>query len=143
MIILTCGTFDLFHIGHLRYFQTIKNKDDTLIVLIHSDKFVKSYKRLPIINENERFEIINSLKIVDNVFIDNNDHVTYEIMKKYKIDMVFHTHPEEQHQSYVEMYQIPIKLGKFTRMEYTSTISTTDIIERVTKRIFSNNKPNQ
>jgi phosphoethanolamine N-methyltransferase len=129
MIILTCGVFDLFHIGHLIYFQKIKNKDDTLIVLVNSDKFANSYKRTPIINENERFEIINSLKIVDFAFIDDNDHLTEEIMKKYNIDIVIQASGENAWNYY---YNLPIKQNKMKFIQYNdNNNSTTKIINKI------------
>ena len=129
MRVLTTGVFDLFHLGHLIYLQKIKNKDDTLIILIHSDKFVNSYKRIPIINENERLEIINSLKIVDYAFINNDDHITEEIMKKYKIDIVIQASNENEWNYY---YNIPIKQNKMKYVQYNdNNNSTTKIINKI------------
>ena len=48
--------------------------------------------------------------------------------------MVFHGHSLEEENEYKKMYEIPYKLGKFERTKYTTGISTTDIINRITKR---------
>jgi len=71
-IVLTSGTFDLFHVGHLDYLQTVKTYGDIIIVILSGDKRVIARKGLsrPIIPESERAEIIDALKVVDFVFID-------------------------------------------------------------------------
>ena len=45
MNILTCGVFDLIHSGHIKFLNKIKPKNGKLIVLIHSNRFVASYKK--------------------------------------------------------------------------------------------------
>ena len=61
--------FDLFHRGHLESLKQAKNifEDCFLLVGVISDEVAKSYKREPIINEDDRIEIIRSLDIVDKV----------------------------------------------------------------------------
>lgn len=71
-LVLTSGTFDLFHVGHLDYLENVKKYGDVLIVMLSSDKRVKARKdtNRPIINEKERARLLDGLKIVDYVFID-------------------------------------------------------------------------
>ena len=67
-VILTAGTFDLFHTGHIRILKKAKSKGDMLIVAVSSDELVKSYKgTCPILNYGQRKEIISELKCVDKV----------------------------------------------------------------------------
>lgn len=66
----TQGTFDMFHIGHLNLLRNAKFLCDRLIVGVNSDDLVQQYKKkVPIINENERAEIVKALRCVDEVFI--------------------------------------------------------------------------
>ena len=58
---------DLFHYGHVNFLKRCKQLGDYLIVGIHSDSDVESYKRTPIINYQNRFDILKELKIVDQV----------------------------------------------------------------------------
>ena len=70
MIVITFGTFDLFHIGHLNMINRCKKYGDKLIVGISTDKLNYSKKnRYPIINEKNRMEIVKNLKAVDEVFL--------------------------------------------------------------------------
>lgn len=66
----TQGVYDMFHIGHLRLINRAKELCDILIVGVNSDKLVESYKhKTPIINQNDRAEIIRNLKSVDDIII--------------------------------------------------------------------------
>ena len=70
-IVLANGCFDFFHVGHVRYLAGAKNLGDCLIVAVNSDAQVKKLKgeNRPLINENERAEIISALRFVDYVTI--------------------------------------------------------------------------
>ena len=76
MIIITFGTFDLLHVGHVNLLEKCKkfnNLDNKLIVGISSDNFsYKKKKRYPIYNQNQRKKILESLKFVDKVFIEES-----------------------------------------------------------------------
>jgi len=64
----TTGVYDMFHIGHLHLLKKAKNHCEYLIVGISTDELVSSYKnKTPIIPFQDRLEIIESLKFVDEV----------------------------------------------------------------------------
>lgn len=85
----TQGVFDMFHIGHLRLINGAAEKCEKLIVGVNSDALVIDYKKkVPVIHEAERKEIVSNLKSVDFCEIVNTlDKV--ELYKKYKFDAVF------------------------------------------------------
>jgi D-glycero-beta-D-manno-heptose 1-phosphate adenylyltransferase len=70
-IILTNGCFDLIHAGHIRYLNGAKDLGGFLVVGLNSDRQVEHLKGSgrPYISENERAEIIASLRCVDVVTI--------------------------------------------------------------------------
>lgn len=74
-IVFTNGCFDLLHIGHVRYLEQAKSLGDILIVGINSDTSVRELKgpSRPIQNENDRAEILASLKAVDHTVIFNEE----------------------------------------------------------------------
>lgn len=86
-IALANGCFDLFHVGHIRYLAGAKELADFLIVGINSDDQVKKLKgeNRPFMPENERAEIISSLRFVDFVTIFNEPTVT-ELLRAVKPD---------------------------------------------------------
>ncbi|MDO4317103.1 MAG: adenylyltransferase/cytidyltransferase family protein [Lachnospiraceae bacterium] len=66
----TQGVYDMFHIGHLNILNRAKEMCDYLVVGINSDVLVQSYKsKTPIINENDRMEIVRNIKAVDEVVL--------------------------------------------------------------------------
>lgn len=68
-VVVTNGCFDILHVGHIRYLQKTKSFADYLIVLLNSDKSVRSIKgpTRPINNEQDRAEVLNALSCVDYV----------------------------------------------------------------------------
>jgi D-beta-D-heptose 7-phosphate kinase/D-beta-D-heptose 1-phosphate adenosyltransferase len=66
-VVLTNGCFDLLHPGHVRYLQQARTLGDVLIVALNSDRSVRELKGSgrPILNENERAEVIAALGCVD------------------------------------------------------------------------------
>ena len=74
-VVTTNGCFDILHVGHVRYLKKTKTFADVLIVLLNSDKSVKSIKgpTRPINNENDRAEILCALSCVDYVVLFDED----------------------------------------------------------------------
>lgn len=70
-IVLANGCFDLFHVGHIRYLAGAKELGDILIVGINSDEQVRKLKgsKRPFMPENERAEIVSSIRFVNFVTI--------------------------------------------------------------------------
>lgn len=85
----TAGTYDMFHIGHLNLLRNAKKYCDYLIVGVNSDELVNNYKnKTPIINENDRLEIVSSIKYVDEAHISNHlDKIIAN--KQFNFDVVF------------------------------------------------------
>ena len=81
-IVFTNGCFDILHIGHARYLYRARELGDFLIVAVNSDRSVKAIKgpERPIINENERAEMLAALGCVDMTVIFDED-TPYEVIK--------------------------------------------------------------
>ncbi len=82
------GVFDILHYGHLEHFNEAKKNCDILIVSVTSDKFVKKGPNQPYNSENKRAAIIQSLKMVDYVYI-NNTLTSIEVIKFLKPNFYF------------------------------------------------------
>lgn len=74
-VVTTNGCFDILHVGHVRYLEKTKTFADYLIVLLNSDKSVRSIKgpTRPINNEADRAEILSALRCVDYVVLFDED----------------------------------------------------------------------
>jgi cytidyltransferase-like protein len=138
MIIYADMVGDLFHAGHIKFLISIYKKynigiestNNLLYIGLHNDNDVKSYKRLPIINLENRIIMLESCKYVNKVIPNAPIIITKDFLEKYNIDLVIHAHNKEDIQ-YNDMYKIPILLGKFERIDYTKGISTTSIINKI------------
>lgn len=140
-IVYTDGIFDLFHRGHIEYLKACKNifKDlgeevekVFLIVGIVNDKDATGYKRIPIYNENDRYEIIENIKCVNKIIKDAPLIITEDFMEQHKIDYVIHSFSNSNDEgAQDEFFKIPIQMGKFKKIQYYSSISTTDIIKKI------------
>ena len=85
----TVGTFDMFHIGHLRLFQQAKEYCDHLIVGVHSDEWVMHCKNRPtVIPFEDRSEIVGAIRYVDEV-VKNDTRSKMEAWEKYHFDVAF------------------------------------------------------
>ena len=86
----TTGVFDVFHIGHLNILKRAKEQCDYLIVGVSTDELVESYKnKTPIIPFEERVQIVESIKYVDQV-VTQNTMDKFEAWKVLKFDVLFH-----------------------------------------------------
>ena len=92
-IVLTMGTFDILHVGHSRYLERAKERGDILIVGVDSDQKVKRRKgpSRPVVNQEERIEVLTHIRHVDLVFLKNADDPKWQLIKTVKPDVLIAT----------------------------------------------------
>jgi rfaE bifunctional protein nucleotidyltransferase chain/domain len=87
-IVLTGGCFDVIHLGHIKFLEAAQKSGDVLFVFVESDQNVKKVKgnNRPIHNQNERAEVLASIRFIDYVIKmplmetnDDYDKVTLKI----------------------------------------------------------------
>src|SRR2546423_15624545 len=68
-LVFTNGVFDILHVGHVRYLQQARELGDALVVAVNSDRSVRELKGegRPLMNQNDRAEILAALAWVDYV----------------------------------------------------------------------------
>ena len=120
---------DLFHVGHLNIIKNAKKLGDYLIVGVHNDKDVASYKRIPFINEKDRYAIVEACKYVDKIIKGSPLYITHQFLKDNKIDLVVHGSDKSPH--FAKQYAIPISEGMMKYLPYTEGISTTHLINKI------------
>lgn len=130
--IVVNGTFDIFHIGHLRLLQRARSYPESyVLVLIDSDARVKQLKgnNRPVNSEYERCSLLSALKCVDRVEIFNSDLELENMIKEYQPDLMIKgsdyvgkTIIGAKYCKEIEFYD---RLGK-----YSSTRKIQDIIDR-------------
>lgn len=82
-IVITYGTFDLLHVGHIRLLKRLRELGDELIVGISSDEFNLLKGKNSFYSYEERAEILESCKYVSKVFPEHNWEQKRNDIKKY------------------------------------------------------------
>lgn len=85
-VVLCHGTFDLMHIGHVKYLQRSRQEGDALFVTLTSDRYVNRGPGRPVFNENLRAESLAALECVDGVAI-NDAATAVNIIEQLKPDV--------------------------------------------------------
>jgi choline-phosphate cytidylyltransferase len=71
--VITFGTFDVFHLGHLRVLERAAALGDRLVVGVSADALNERKKgRSPVFSQSERLAIVAGLKVVDAVFVEES-----------------------------------------------------------------------
>ena len=87
--VITFGTYDVFHVGHINLLQRASMYGDRLFVGVSTDKLNFSKKdRYPVYNQNDRMKIINSLRYVNLCFPEESLEQKAEYTKYYKADVL-------------------------------------------------------
>lgn len=126
MRVITFGTFDVFHVGHVSILERARAYGDNLIVGVSSDALNFSKKgRYPIYNQNDRVKIIKNSRYVDEVFIEESLEKKLEYIEYYKADILVMGDDWAGRFDWVKPVCDVIYLPR------TPSISTTEIIEVV------------
>jgi len=86
--ILTYGTFDLFHIGHVNLLKRAREMGDRLIVGVSTDEFNLSEKsKTTIVPFEHRVKVLESCRYVDQVISESCWQQKADDIVKYKVDI--------------------------------------------------------
>jgi glycerol-3-phosphate cytidylyltransferase len=124
--VITFGTFDIFHVGHINILERAKALGDYLIVGISSDALNLQKKgRVPVYSEEDRVKIISALRCVDEVFIEHSLALKGEYIKEHHGDLLV---MGDDWEGKFDEFKTLCNVQYLTR---TPSISTTEIIEVV------------
>jgi D-glycero-beta-D-manno-heptose 1-phosphate adenylyltransferase len=89
-VVLTSGTWDLFHVGHAEYLERAKELGDLLIVGVDSDEKVRARKgpHRPVVPEIERVHILSHLRHVDIITLKPHSEKPNQLIKLIKPDIL-------------------------------------------------------
>jgi choline-phosphate cytidylyltransferase len=87
--VITFGTFDVFHVGHLRVIERAAALGDRLVVGVSADALNERKKgRLPVFSQQERLEIVGALRAVDQVFVEESLELKRDYILEHQADIL-------------------------------------------------------
>jgi glycerol-3-phosphate cytidylyltransferase len=132
-VVLVVGVFDLFHSGHVNLLRRSRELGDRLVVVVNGDALTSSYKRPPVMSEQDRLSVIAACRYVDKAEISNTYSIR-DVIVRHGVTAVVHGDDWE-----VESYKQQIRCDdafldehgvELVLLPYTPGISTSDIIAR-------------
>jgi FAD synthetase len=131
-VVLASGVFDLLHLGHVKFLEEAKKtggKNAELIVIIARDSTVEQSKgRKPIMPENQRRNLVESLKVVDEAVLGFEKFDLGDVIERIKPDIIAlgydQADMEKRVQEYADKHKLPVKvvrIGKFEEDELNSS----------------------
>lgn len=139
---MASGTFDIIHPGHGFYLSESKKlggDNAILMVVVATDKTVKNHKRVPIVGEKQRCEMVSMLKGVDEAYVgDEKD--PFKIVKEKKPDIITigpdqNFNPDLLHKSLLKK-GLDIKVVKINDYKKFELDSSCKIIRKIKQTDF-------
>lgn len=124
--VITFGTFDVFHVGHLRILQRASRLGDSLVVGVSSDQLnFRKKGRNPIYCESERLEIIAALGCVREVFLEESLELKADYIQRFNADILV------MGDDWKGKFDDFANICEVVYFERTPAISTTEVIEKI------------
>ena len=131
-IVLASGVFDLLHLGHVKFLEEAKKAggpNAELVVIVARDSTVERRKgNRPIMPENQRRALVESLKVVDEAILGFEDFDTAKVIERIKPDVIAFGYDQDELaknvKKYLEAYGLKVKvvrIGKFEEDEFDSS----------------------
>lgn len=124
--VITFGTFDVLHVGHLRILERARALGDRLVVGVSADELNLSKKgRAPVFPTEERMEIVSSLRVVDEVFVEESLDLKREYVSKWSASVLV------MGDDWTGRFDHLDDLCEVVYLPRTPSVSTTALIEHI------------
>jgi len=144
-IVLASGTFDLLHLGHVKYLEEAKKaggKNAALVVIVARDRTVEKRRgRKPVMPEDHRRALVESLRVVDEAILGYEDLDIGKMIEKIKPDIIALGYDREDLEKKVrdtvakKGFNVQVvKIGKFGKQELNSSSKIKKKIIELQKR---------
>ncbi|PKP60163.1 MAG: FAD synthase [Candidatus Altiarchaeales archaeon HGW-Altiarchaeales-1] len=139
--VVATGVFEILHPGHINFLTEAKKLGDRLIVIVARDKNIGRQKNI-VIPEEQRLEVINSLKVVDEAILgDKND--IFKPVEKIKPDIIaLGKNQDADEKILTEELKKRNLNAKIIRIEnfYNANLNSTT---KIKEKILKSGKPNK
>jgi glycerol-3-phosphate cytidylyltransferase len=124
--VITFGTFDVLHVGHIRVLKRAAELGDRLVVGVSADELNISKKgRAPVFTQEERLEIVSSLKMVDEVFVEESLEKKRDYIVEHGADVLV------MGDDWVGKFDWVSDVCEVVYLPRTPSVSTTGLIEHI------------
>ncbi len=138
-VVLASGVFDLLHIGHVRFLEDAKKAGGAnakLVVIIAKDTTVERIKgRKPIMSEDQRLALVESLKVVDEAVMGYEGLDIGEVIDKIKPDVIAlgwdQEEMENQVKAYAKTHKEAIKVVRIGKYAQNALDSSSKIRQKI------------
>ena len=128
-VVITFGTFDLFHVGHLRLLNRARALGSRLVVGVSSDALnVAKKTKLPVIPQQDRMEIVRGLAGVDEVFLEESLDLKPSYIRRHRADILVMGDDWKGQFDHLE------SLCRVVYVERTQNISTSYLLDYIVNR---------
>jgi FAD synthetase len=141
-IVLASGVFDLLHLGHVKFLEEAKKaggKNAQLIVIVARDSTVEETKgRKPIIPENQRRALVESLKVVDEAVLGLEEFDIGNVIENIKPNVIAlgydQAEMEQRVKSYVDKNNLNVKVIRVGKFEADELNSSSKIRQKIVEK---------
>ncbi len=135
---MASGVFDILHPGHVLFLQEAKKLGDELIVVVARDSTAEKLKHRPIMREEDRRFMVESLKPVDRAVLGYEDDM-FRIVKEINPDIIVLGYDQKFTESYIEeecrKRGIEVKVMRLKRFGDGDIHGTRKIIYKIVERM--------
>jgi D-glycero-beta-D-manno-heptose 1-phosphate adenylyltransferase len=130
-IVLTSGSFDLIHLGHVKYLQRAKEFGGVLVVGVDSDAKIRRRKGedRPMVPQDERLELLAHQRPVDLIFLKGEDEERWGLIKAVRPDVLVltadHSYSAEDQERLLEF------VGRIEVVERQAAVTTSERIRQM------------
>ncbi|HEX3693358.1 MAG TPA: adenylyltransferase/cytidyltransferase family protein [Solirubrobacteraceae bacterium] len=130
-VVLTSGSFDLVHLGHVKYLAKAKELGDVLVVGVDGDAKIRARKGedRPMVPQDERLEMLAHQRPVDLIYLKGDEEPRWALIKAVRPDvLVLSTDHSYSDQEMVELGEI---CGEVRVLERQASVTTSERIRQL------------
>jgi len=141
-VVLASGVFDLLHLGHVKFLEDAKRaggENAELIVVIARDSTVEKTKgRKPIMPEDQRRALVESLKVVDIAVLGFENLDIGEVVAKIKPDIIALGYDQqklaEDVEAYLKKHNLPVQIVRIGKFGEDALDSSSKIRQKIVEK---------
>jgi FAD synthetase len=142
-IVLASGVFDLIHLGHVKFLEEAKKaggENTQMVVIVARDSTVEKTKgKKPIMTEDQRRALVESLKVVDKAVLGYENLDIGEVISNIKPNVIAlgydQASMEKQVQDYVKTHKVNVKIVKIGKFGENTLDSSSKIKQKIIDKL--------